>query len=73
MKERGSLHSQDSWMVDINRQINAIIPINMVLIAFFEMSFKTQDHLCYTFLYLQTQVNVTREMEDSSRKPFRSL
>lgn len=50
MKERGSLHSQDSWMVDINRQINAIIPMNMVLIAFFEMPSKHRitfvTHFC---------------------------
>lgn len=35
MKEGVGLHSQDSWMVDVNRQISAGVHIAMALIVLF--------------------------------------
>lgn len=54
VKEGVGLHSQDLWMVGINRQINAGVPIATALIAFlkqlnfeFLKAFKAQSHICY--------------------------
>lgn len=74
VKEGVGLHSQDSWMVGINRQINAGVPIATALIAFLKWPSK---HRVTFVTYLcrckpEAQVNVSTEMEDRSRKPFRS-